>query len=237
MKKIISLLIALILLCSNSGNLYAGIGDVINIQLGGSPPYDNGAAMNDNANQYWNAYSATDITSWATLRYSTGLVSTASLEYNMTGTKGLDASGTAFLPAGIDTPLMRGFVSTDAYNTGTLNIQGLAAGTYKVYLYSQADKNVASTLNVSVNGVGYSLATDGTLSTLTSGTGGNWAMQEVVVTSNGQLNMTFAANSTINGIQIASVPEPGSVILLGAGGIFALGLKRVRSKEEAHVNA
>lgn len=233
MKKIILGLLTTALLGFNSV-AYGEVGDLINIKLGGSPSYDNGAAINNVSGQYWNSYASTDQASWATLLYSDYGVSGASIQYNMTGTTGLDETGTAFPDGGIDTPLMRGFVSTDAYNTGTLTIQGLSAGEYEVYVYSQIDKDLTSKLNMDANGVSYSLTNNGSLTELTKGQ--NWVSHTVVVGDNGLLNMSFAKDSQINGIQIEAVPEPGTIVLLGVGSAFLLGFRR-RKSEESAVNA
>jgi hypothetical protein len=234
MKKLIFLLSALLVMCFTGIQGYAAPGDLINIKLGGSPSYDNGAAINDLGNQYWNSFAATDQATWAPLFKSNLTLSGASIEYNMTGTKGLDATGTAFPDGGIDTPLMRGYVSTDNFNTGTLDIQGLTAGTYTVYVYSQIDKNQTSSLNMTANGVNFTLTNNGSLTSLTQNQ--NWVSKNVVVASNGLLNVSFATNNQINGMQILeAVPEPGSIVLLGMGGIFVLGLKKLRSKEESAV--
>jgi hypothetical protein len=235
MKNLIFLLSALLVMCFTSRQGFAAPGDIINIQLGGSPYYDNGAAINNDSDQYWNHFSSTDQDTWATLLYSTGALSSASIEYNMTGTTGLDATGTSFPDGGIDTTLMRGFVSTDAYNTGTLSVQGLSAGTYTLYVYSQIDQDLTSSLDMTANGVDFTLSNNGSPTALTKGV--NWISHNVEVGDDGLLNVSFAADNQINGLQIQAVPEPGSVVLLGIGGAFVLGLKRLRSKEDSSASA
>lgn len=236
MKKLIFLLSALLVMCFTSMQGYADPGDIINIKLGASPSYDNGAAINDASGQYWNSFASTDQEASASLRYSDISASGASITYNMTGTKGLDATGTMFPDGGIDTPLMRGFVSTDNTNTGTLTISGLSAGTYKVYVYSQIDKNLTSNLDMKANGVDFTLTNPGNLTALTSGE--NWISHDVIVSSDGLLNVTFGTNNQINGMQvIEAVPEPGSIVLLGIGGALLFGFRKLNSKEESSVIA
>ena len=234
MKKLIFLLSALLVMCFTSGTGYADPGDIINIKFGGSPAYNNGAAINDVTGQTWNSFASTDIEQIdaETLMYSNGVNSGATIYYNMTGTKGLDSTGTAF--TSIDKPFMRGFISTDAYNTGTLTISGLSAGTYTVYVYSQVDKNLTSTLDMTANGTNFDLTNNGSLTALTLNQ--NWTSHDVIVGSDGLLNVSFGTNNQINGLQLVEVvPEPGSLALIGVGSLFALGFKRLKSKEESAV--
>ena len=234
MKKLIFLLSALLVMCFTSGTGYADPGDIINIKFGGSPSYDNGAAVNDASGQYWNSFGATDQATPAVLLYSDYGVTSAKITYNMTGTTGLDETGTAFIDGGTDTPLMRGFVSTDNINTGTLTISGLSAGTYTIYAYSQIDKNLTSSLDMKANGVDFTLTNNGNPTVLTSGV--NWTSHDVLVGSDGLLNVSFGTNDQINGLQLVeAVPEPGSLALIGVGSLFALGFKRLKSKEESAV--
>ena len=234
MKKLIFLLSALLVMCFTSGTGYADPGDIINIKFGGSPAYNNGAAINDASGQYWNSFAATDQEEAADLYYSDFTDSEATIVYNMTGTKGLDPTGTAFPNGNIDKPLMRGFISTDAYNTGTLTISGLSAGTYTVYVYSQVDKNLTSTLDMTANGTNFDLTNNGSLTALTLNQ--NWTSHDVIVGSDGLLNVSFGTNNQINGLQLVEVvPEPGSLALIGVGSLFALGFKRLKSKEESAV--
>jgi hypothetical protein len=225
MKKFMSIVTAFLLMFMTGRTLQAELGDVINIQLGASPFYNNGAAINDVSPQYWNAFAGTDQASWAPLLTSDYTLSTASIMYNMTGSTGLDATGTAFPDGNIDKPLMRGFVSTDAVNTGVINIKGLATGNYFLYAYSQVDKDLTSHLNFIANGVSGSLSNNGTLTQLVKNQ--NWMVTSVSVASDGLLNISINSDNQINGLQIASVPEPDSIVLLGVGGVLALVFMRM----------
>lgn len=53
MKKILYILAGLLVIQFAGSPLYAAVGDLINIQLGGGFSYNNGAAINDDV-QYWN---------------------------------------------------------------------------------------------------------------------------------------------------------------------------------------
>lgn len=233
MKKIRYILTAMLAMALPGKALLADTGDIINIKFGGSPAYSNGAAINDVSGQYWNSFASTDQEDWAELAYSNNSVTTASIQYNMTGTKGLDASGTAFPNGNIDKALVRGFVSTDNINKGVIRIQGLETATYDLYVYSQIDKNLTSNLNFTANGVTGALTNNGGLTELLQGQ--NWLRTSVVVNSSGLLTIALDVNSQINGMQIVQtssevsvVPEPGAIALLGAGCLFILRSRKMR---------
>lgn len=241
MKKLKYVLIALLVSSLPGKSLLADTGDIINIKFGGSPVYRNGAAINDIGGQTWNSFSATDQDEWAELVYSNNGETTASIMYNMTGTKGLDTTGTAFLDGNIDKPLMRGYVSTDASNTGIINLQGLAAGSYDLYMYSQIDKNLTSNLSFSANGVAGSLTNNGSLTSISALTQNqNWLVRQVTVGNNGLLNIDLSTNSQINGLQLLQtsddvniVPEPTTILLLGTGGMILFSLRKKRTASES----
>ena len=233
MKKIILSIFATVLLGMNSV-AYGAVGDIINIQLGsGAPLYDNGAAINDDSGQTWNRIILEDEQTIANLQYSDGSFSGVSVNDYMSGTAGLSKTATAFPEGTTDQPLMRGYLFTDEDETGYINLTGLDAGTYKVYVYSQVGTDLPGNLDMTANGASYSLSNNGDSTSLIEGT--NWMVKTVTVAADGKLSMSFAENSQINGLQIEAVPEPGSVVLLGIGGAFVLGLKRLKSKEESAV--
>lgn len=233
MKKIRYILTAMLAMALPGKAVLADTGDIINIKFGGSPFYSNGAAINDVTGQYWNSFASTDQDDWAELSYSTGNVTTASIQYDMTGTKGLDASGTAFPNGNIDKALVRGFVSTDNINKGVIRIQGLETATYDLYVYSQIDKNLTSHLNFTANGVTGALTNNGGLTELIQGH--NWLKSSVAVNSSGLLTIALDVNSQINGVQIVQtsseisvVPEPGAIALLGTGCLFILRSRKMK---------
>jgi len=147
-----------------------------------------------------------------------------------------------------DTNLMKGFATTDATHTGSFNFTSLAQGYYNVYVYSQNTTGLTSKVNMTATTAGHSytftinnLTSTQTALTPTPDVNGNWIMQTVYVGADKKLSMAVGNNTLINGMQIestiAAVPEPGSVILLGVGGVFVLGLMKLRSKDESALAA
>jgi hypothetical protein len=237
MKKINSIFITIAATCICCNSAYAGVGDVINIRLGGpiTPTfYTNGAAIDDVSGQKWNIIRTTTTTLPITagpLNFSNNLPSTVSGTYYIDGNIGFVGSSIT----GVDQPLMRGYLKpvTDAYCL----FNGLLPGTYKIYVYS---------LNLTATTQGghiynFNLSSSGTLKSLTEKTAlttldNNWMMQSVVVGSDGKLNMTLGANSVLNGLQLVQttsmVPEPGSIALIGVGGVIFIGISKKRKKDE-----
>jgi hypothetical protein len=243
MKKLIFLLTAFLVMCVNGKPAYAA-GELINLQFGGGDAATNGGAVNNVEGQYWNYIVSEGTQSLTNMVYADGMTtSTVSVNETMTTSTGMVTNATAY--TGKDIGLMTGYFSTSDVQHGTFSFTGLTAGEYKVYVYSQRETGNNSYLNLGLTTAGHSyainIANNSDLTGLTSGTGlnpaANWASQKVLVGADGTLNMTTGFNNAINGIQIEAVPEPGSVILLGVGGIFVLGALRIRAKEGTAVNA
>jgi hypothetical protein len=134
---------------------------------------------------------------------------------------------------------MKGYMLSSPTKTGYLYFSGLDNGTYQLYVYSQGKKNVASSMQLtattSLDSYIFSLSNNGTVTELTENT--NWMMQTIIV-SDGILNINVFDNSVVNGIQLYqtgnAVPEPGSIVLIGIGGIFIFGyMKQQRNNEKA----
>ncbi len=252
MKKITFLIAALIATCFSGNEVSAATGKIIDIQMGTGSAYTYGAAIDPNpsmATQTWNRFQAPGQRTYTALKYSDNTLSSVSVTENMP-TTGSWATypATAFTNAR-DVKLMEGALSTGVTQTGSYSFSGLTAGTYNMYIYSQGKYNVSSGVHLTATTTGHSysvnFSNNGDLTQLTQANPGdsyvgNWVMQTIVVGSNGLLNLNVQSNSLINGIQLQQdltpVPEPGTVVLLGVGGVFMLALVKLRTKESSEAN-
>lgn len=233
MKKLTVLLTALCLMGLTSQGLCAT--DLINIQFNnGTPIYNNGAAVNDET-QVWNQIT-TAAGEYDNLKYSDN---TSSAVYILMDAN--DLFSTLSSVHDIDGNLMNSYCAFGAPGYGygdKITIAGLSAGQYKVYVYSQGvddttELNMSATGNDGLTSQDYLLSPLGDETSLIQGK--NWQVRTIDVDGNGTITMSFKSDaelltSVVNGIQIQAVPEPGSMVLLGVGGVLAL--SRVRRKAE-----
>lgn len=222
MKKILYILAGLFVIQFAGNPLYAAVGDLINIQLGNGRTYTNGAAINDVSGQYWNKFTYTEDDN-ADLFYSNNTLSTAKLTYAVDASVNLNISN--IVMNSTDRNLFSGYLIIDQ-NSSEFILQGLDAGTYDLYVYSQVASNNSSSLQFTANGVSGSLTNNGTLTSLVEGA--NYLKTSVVVSDAGTLAISIAGNSQINGIQLlqtSTAPEPASMVLLGVGGVLAAAAK------------
>lgn len=221
MKKILYILAGLLVIQFAGSPLYAAVGDLINIQLGSGYTYTNGAAINDDV-QYWNKFTSPEGDN-ADLFYSNNTLSTAKLTYAVD--ESVSIRGSNIVMNSTDRNLFSGYLIIDQ-NSSEFILQGLDAGTYDLYVYSQVASNNSSSLQFTANGVSGSLTNNGTLTSLVEGA--NYLKTSVVVSDAGTLAISIAGNSQINGIQLlqtSTAPEPASMVLLGVGGVLAAAAK------------
>ncbi len=136
--------------------------------------------------------------------------------------------------------LMDGYLFAHGSNPsnayGTITFSGLASSSsYDVYIYTQGDTATPNRqLGVTVDGIDYT-TTPSVASASTFIEGQNYLKINALTDASGNLAISYnqqAMEANINGIQIAgSVPEPGTVVLLGIGGI-ALAAVRKRNANE-----
>lgn len=228
MKK--TLFIFIVTMVFASQQLHAGVGDLINIQLGGSPTYTNGAAINDISSQRWNKGAGAEEPDAVDLQFSDRTYGSVYYTYRVSGSAGSLDFATSINT--LDKKLFQGYLFTDSENTGLFVITGLDAGTYELYVYSQKETGASSVLSFTANGVSGYLQNDGTLTQLTEGEHGNYLVRNVVVGSDGELSIEIGASNAINGIQLlqtSTAPEPASMVLLGVGGVLAAVAKSRRT--------
>lgn len=111
---------------------------------------------------------------------------------------------------------------------GTLTFNGLADGLYDVIVYAQAPDSATFFTDVTVAGI-------------TQSVGGAWGGTYVVANTHsfhsnvsvvgGTLAIGIATSpggtfNSVNGIQIAAVPEPGTIAAFAIGGLTLLALRR-----------
>jgi hypothetical protein len=252
MKKLAVLITALVVMALTSEQAEAGLQDVINLRMGSdTPDYTLGAAMDNTSGQAWNVLQIAGGDIVNNLVHADGSVTGpdtgVTVNYNFGGSYFTEAPG---ITNPDQAPLFQGFFYQSVGSTGTVEFSGLAAGVYNIYVYSQVTDDSPATLDLTTqtSAGSYAMSFHNSASQFTdlakaAGTGdaGNWAKQTVVVGSNVSthdgysynLVMSFAGGSSVNGIQIEAVPEPGSVVLLGVGGVFVFGFTRMRTKERA----
>ncbi len=231
-KKLLCVLVGMCAMVLASTPSYAAVGQLINVKLGASSAYSDGAAFNNVHPQIWNSFASAIQEDATPLVLAGGSGFKGNITYSMIGTNGLVPSGTSM--GSPDTALFTGYLLTDNFHTGAFHITGLDSGTYDLYVYSQRETGQTTNLNLTVNGVDASLLnkSNSTLTELTLNE--NYVKRSVTVGSDGQLNFVvgqLGSNSYINGFQLyhsSSTPEPASLVLLGVGGL--LGASRLKKK-------
>lgn len=143
--------------------------------------------------------------------------------------------------------LMNSYAQAVPGDVGIVEFTGLTPGSYRVYVYSQNENNEPNNaVQITANTVNFStVASDGLRNYFESPY--NYAAATVIVGNDTKLLMTFSGLSAttqgdVNGIQIASmksieaVPEPGSVMLLGVGGILVFWFMNLKARKESEFN-
>lgn len=243
MKKILLGILATTLLSVNP--IAYGANELININFGVNYT---GVAATGQAGDQWNNLPAGSLddyhdgyggTGSIALKNSLGGASGATLTtWQFDGFTSITYNTENAFYNHVGSGLMKGYDYVNvAADPGLLTVSGLAPGAYNIYVYSQSEKDTTTPpMAITINGTIYTKPLSGmnTHSTFINGT--NYYVYPVTISSGQNLSMIFVNSSTenakaaINGLQIAAVPEPSSVALLGVGGIFILGLFKMRAK-------
>jgi hypothetical protein len=184
-----------------------------------------GAAVVGASGDIWNATNA--LSGSVALVDSAGLASGATMTYsggNMYSIGGSFESST--YKNLMHDYLIPGWSTTSASTFATLT--GLAAGTYKLYIYSASNAKDRQATFYAATSAGSSSATIGPNSsyvgTFTNEEGVTYGVLDVTIRSGDTLTLSAISDTAgveidINGFQLQSVPEPASLALLTLGAI------------------
>ena len=188
-----------------------------------------GAAVIGAGGDYWNYFSAASGTS--------NLVNTAQAATGVSVTFAATGAYTAGPTAFTSTPyakLMQGYLFTSGSGIN-LTLNGLlAAQRFDLYFYTQGDNSSAGrSSNVTVNGVSQ-VSTQTNASTFIQGN--NYLLFSGAATSGGSVVIGVSnrnGEANVNGFQLLTtvVPEPSTLVLIGAGLISLCFLQRRRPKD------
>lgn len=251
MKKISLCLLATVLLGFN--RVAYGAGRLININFG---EYYNGAAATGKSGDQWNNLKGSDLRDYNYDRFERdddltpidlisskgGLPVAQMTAWHFDGISNIDPSVNAFVEEGTSLPGY-GLMTNYNYENGGdadesyITISGLAAGTYKVYVYSQSElETINPKTVVTVNDIEVFTIPEVENTESSFVLGKNYYTTEISLVSGENLRIGFTNTSdeelskaAINGIQIEAVPEPGVVMLLGVGALFSLFTMREKS--------
>jgi|GEM_PF-1602631 len=266
-KKIIS--VALFVLTHFTSSVMAKEGDLININIDNGDMFFDVYAVAGDPVDHWNFLQYPNMTAYknATGNASVALVdakggSAGSLiTWISAGKTNIDPEENAFYYYNEDDDeeiVYEGYQLMNSYNFadgspntpfGQYTINGLSAGTYRLYIYTQgAISDVNNPLTITVNGKPAPSNDAGYHNDLHEFKEGKNYVQTTVTLSSGEdLTFTYTAGvskiAIVNGFQILGIedagptPEPSSIMLMGVGTIIAFTYYRRRTNESHSVSA
>jgi hypothetical protein len=211
-------------------------------------PTQSGAAILGSAGDTWNGFADSAFTfasypggmsgSGLALNYANGSASGVTMRLTADGSYDANepnwGNSSAFTTASSPySNLMQDLIYANVPQSITLS--GLAANqTFNLVLYNGGDQNVPGgrTSSFTVNGITQTSVWNGTANTLIAGTD---YVQYLTATSDGSGNLVInfgvaggsgALETDLNGFQLQTVPEPGTLALVSAGAALLLGYQR-----------
>ncbi len=251
MKRWLSLIYTLVSIAvmALSSPLHAGPLDIYNINFGpGDLTYSGGAmsvADGYASTQVWNEFNLEPSVTAETLARADGSTAAgvkATLDYSGDNIVKANLASVGFTD--VNKALMRGYVFASPLSDNlTVSISGLVANQdYKLYVYTQSENTLTNNygkdqyLDLTINATQHLTQTiNSSASTDHFVAGQNYLYGIYKADAGGNLNIVASplnsSISVINGLQVAAVPEPATVALLGVGGLLtAVKTRRVRKK-------
>jgi hypothetical protein len=200
--------------------------DLINVDFGSYGTAMSGAAMVGSAGDTWNKISSS-VTSSPLVNSAGVTVSGVTMTVsNASGYTCCYYGSANHSPFAMDNSLynlMSDYLYVKGNNTATITLSGLAAGTYELYVYSEADTGIDARSRETQ----YTVATSSTTTSVVVGPsnnattltqGANYEILEIVVGSDKTVTISVASaiangEADVCGFQLQSVPEPASASL------------------------
>lgn len=214
MKKKLSLLLATTIVAGAAGNAKAAVWD---LNFGKTSPTYIGTGLSPETTitDSWSRFSGAAYDNYVSSTGATGSVE-ANLDFFATGINGSSLASLGGYVTGLSK------LNLDF----TVGIEPTSVTKYDVYLYT-TNSTVTLTAGTGTTIINSTILTN----TFSDGTGTNYTVTKYYATTNtpGILNLSTSSDASgrVNAVQVRTVPEPSTIMLLGVGGLIAsFGVKR-----------